>query len=252
MNRRTFARCVAAGSAVCLTGTGMAGLEEDPALKAPSTLTPATWPREVAGIRIADSRFVALAMKTLLADSPAWLVNHAARTFYFGALYGQASKQTFDSELLFLACALHDLGLTEAHMGELPFEIQGAQAARKLLTEAGLGADRVEIVWDGIAMHPSPISDFKRPEIALVGEGAAIDVVGADLDSFTNDQIGAVLTAFPRLGFKRRFVEGCANVVRRYPRGAGRSFMRDIGEREVPGFQPRNICDAIARSAFAD
>jgi len=217
-----------------------------------TALSPATWPREVAGIRIVDSRYATLAMRTLIGDSPAWLVNHAARTFYFGALYGESQKLKFDSELLFLACALHDLGLTEAHMGELPFEIQGAEAAKKLLSEAGLGADKVEIVWDGIAMHPSAIGGFKQPEISLVGEGAAIDVVGADLDTLPKERVAAVLAAFPRLGFKRRFVEGCASVVRRYPRGAGRSFMRDIGEREVLSFKPRNICDAITQAPFAE
>jgi len=58
--------------------------------------------------------------------------------------------------------------------------------------------------------------------------------------------------AFPRLGFKKAFVESCSDVVRRYPRGAGRTFMRDIGERHVRGFQPPNICDAIERAPFTE
>ena len=30
-----------------------------------------------------------------------------------------------DAEMLYLACILHDLGLTEKFQGDLPFEIQG-------------------------------------------------------------------------------------------------------------------------------
>ena len=212
----------------------------------------ASWPSEVAGVRTVDSRFATLAIRTLTSDSPAYLVNHAARTFYFGALIGRAQKKKFDAELLFLASALHDLGLTDAHMGALPFELQSAEAARHLLASAGLAPQKIEVVWDGIAMHPYAMSDFKRPEISLVAAGAGADVAGGGLDQLSKEQIAAVVAAFPRLGFKREFVRSCAHVVERYPRGAGRSFMRDIGEREVASFKPRNICDVIDQAPFTE
>ena len=60
------------------------------------------------------------------------------------------------------------------------------------------------------------------------------------------------LEAFPRLGFKREFVRSCANVVQQYPQGATRTFMRDIGERQVPSFHVKNICDSIEQAPFAD
>jgi len=244
MNRRSFHRAVAAGAVSSVLSNRNASGQSAPANPA--------WPREVAGIRTVDSKYAKLALETLVHDSPAFLVNHAARTFYFGALVGQAQKMKFDMELLFLACALHDLGLTEAHMGPLPFEIQGAEAAKRILTAAGLEAEKAEIVWDGIAMHPLAISGFKRPEIALVSAGAGADVLGGGLDELSKDHVSAVLAAFPRLGFKGQFVKTCAHVVERYPRGAGRTFMMDIGQREVPSFKVRNICDAIAAAPFAD
>jgi hypothetical protein len=40
---------------------------------------------------------------------------------------------------------------------------------------AGVSEERTEIVWDGIAMHPSALAHYKRPEIALVANGAAAD-----------------------------------------------------------------------------
>ena len=63
--------------------------------------------------------------------SPPFLFNHSMRTYLFGALLGK--DLAFDHELLFLACILHDLGLTDRYAGEKPFEIEGAEAARKFL-----------------------------------------------------------------------------------------------------------------------
>ena len=218
----------------------------------PSSGTGFLWPAEVAGVRIKTNAIISLAIQELRNTSPAVLVNHAARTFYFGALIGYANKNNFEAETLFLACMLHDLGLTEAHMGPLPFEIQGAEVARRLLLAAGLNASSAEVVWDAIAMHPLAISGFKRPEIQLVAAGASADVLGAGLDKVDPSQVAEVLEAFPRLDFKREFVRSCANVVQQYPQGATRTFMRDIGERQVTSFHVKNICDSIEQAPFAE
>jgi len=47
------------------------------------------------------------------------------RTYLFGALVGRSQKMDFDMELLYLACILHDIGLTTRFMRERPFEIEG-------------------------------------------------------------------------------------------------------------------------------
>ncbi len=132
----------------------------------------------------------------------------------------------------------------------MPFEIQGAIAARKFLEGEGLAAERAGIVWDGIAMHPLAISEHKRPEISLVAAGAGADVVGSDLDKVNRTEMAEIVNAYPRLDFKVAFIRSCADIVRKYPGGASRTFMRDIGEQEVPGFHPRNICDSIQAAPF--
>jgi hypothetical protein len=104
----------------------------------------------------------------------------------FGSLIGRALGQQFDDEVLYIACILHDLGLTERYQGKLPFEIQGAQAAKSFLIEHSYAADKAEMVWDGIAMHPSPIGSFKRMEIRLVGAGAGADVIAPDPSHIEN------------------------------------------------------------------
>jgi hypothetical protein len=209
-------------------------------------------PKTVAGIALVDSKMARLATELARDTSPECLFNHAARTFLFGALIGNARSLKFDSEILYLACILHDLGLTERFAGPLPFEIQGAQAARAFLTDNGLPNDQANMVWDGIAMHPFAIASFKQPEIALVSAGAGADVVGSDLEKIPESAKAAVVNAFPRLDFKHVFVKTCARIVRQFPHGASRSFMRDIGERNVEGFHPTNICDLIEEAPFSE
>jgi hypothetical protein len=147
---------------------------------------------------------------------------------------------------------MHDLGLTERFEGALPFEIQGAEAARRFLEEHAYGKERIGVVWDGIAMHASRIGQFKQPEILLVGEGAGADVVGPDWSQIKKVEVEEVLTAFPRLKFKEAFVKTCGDVVTKFPQGASSSFMRDIRERHVPSFHPRNFCDVIAQAPFPE
>jgi HD domain len=209
-------------------------------------------PSSVAGIRLVDSNIARIATELSRTASQPYLFNHAVRTFLFGSLVGRARGQSFDEELLYLACILHDLGLTEQFEGDLPFEIQGAEAAKHFLEEHAYAKDRAAIVWDGIAMHPLFIAQFKQPEIALVAEGAGADVVGPDFSELKRADIDAVLKAFPRLRFKDAFVRTCANVVQKHPRSATRTFMRDVGERYVPEFHPRNFCDLVAKAPFAE
>jgi hypothetical protein len=208
--------------------------------------------RKIAGVPMVDTRIAKAASVLAQSASAPYLYNHAVRTYLFGALIGRAAKLQVDDELLYLACVLHDLGLTQQFMGPRPFEIEGANAAEKFLRQQGLSVAKAAVIWDGIAMHPLAISQYKRPEIALVGAGAAADVVGAGLEGVSAADRDAVLQAFPRLGFKSAFVATCADVVTQHPAGAGRTFMRDIGERNVPGFKPANICDAIERAPFSE
>jgi hypothetical protein len=209
-------------------------------------------PPVVAGVRLVDSGIARKATGLAQSTCTPYLFNHAVRTFLLGSLTGHALGQRFDEELLFLACILHDLGLTERFQGDLPFEIQGAEAARRFLEENAYTTQGTEIVWDGIAMHASALGQFKRPEIALVGEGAGADVLGPDFSQIKRSDVAEIMRAFPRLGFKVAFLQTCGEVVRKHPRSASRSFMRDIGERYVQDFHPHNFCDLLAQAPFPD
>jgi hypothetical protein len=251
MTRREFGRELA-GAAIAV-GTPMQAPEVRPTrLYGAADRDSPTADRTVAGVRLIDSKRARAATELCRDVSPPYLFNHAMRTFLFGALIGRAKRQTWEAEVLFLACILHDLGLTSRFAGDMPFEIQGADAAVEFLQKRGLGKRRSMTVWDGIAMHACPIASHKQPEIALVAAGAAADVVGSELSLLSPQDQSEVVRAYPRLGFKHSFVNTCADVVRKHPGGASRNFMRDIGERYVADFHPRNICDAIEESPFSE
>src|SRR5260221_13245235 len=94
-------------------------------------------------------------------------------------------------------------------------------------------------------MHPFALAHYKRPEIALVANGAAADVVGSDIQKAAPADKEQVLRAFPRLGFKTSFTQTCAEILQRYPGGAYRSFMRNVGERPERGVHVPTICGTI-------
>ncbi len=213
---------------------------------------PEALPSVVAGVRLVDSEIARQATELSRTLSPPYLFNHAVRTFLFGSLVGRASGRKFDEEILYLACILHDLGLTDRFEGDLPFEIQGAEAAKHFLEQHAYAREKIGIVWDGIAMHASPIGQFKQAEVALVGEGAGADAIEPDFSEIQKSDVAEIVKQFPRLKFKDAFVKTCAGVARRHPKGASSSFMRDIRERYVPEFHPRNFCDRVAEAPFAD
>jgi hypothetical protein len=252
MNRREAIHGLGAlAFGVATQRAASAGSVPERNLAATQSATPSL-PSIVAGVRLVDSEIATQATKLSRTVSPPYLFNHSVRTFLFASLIGRALGQKFDEEVLYLACILHDLGLTERFESDTPFEIQGAEAAKHFLEEHAYAKEKIGIVWDGIAMHPSAIGQYKQPEIALVGEGAGADVIEPDFSRIQKSDVEEIVKAFPRLKFKEAFVKTCAEVVRKHPRGASSSFMRDIRERYVPEFHSRNFCDRVEQAPFQE
>ncbi|MFC6886667.1 MULTISPECIES: HD domain-containing protein [Actinomadura] len=134
----------------------------------------------------------------------ATLANHSVRTYLFGRAAGEAGGlrpgAAYDDELLFLACVLHDAGLTPEGDGDQRFEVDGADTAEAFLRGRGLALDRARVVWESIALHTSVgIAGRMRPEIALLHAGAGIDVTGMGAEAVPADLAERANAAFPRL-----------------------------------------------------
>ncbi|NAZ80418.1 HD domain-containing protein [Kineococcus sp. R8] len=140
----------------------------------------------------------------LVGGSAQTLVNHSLRSYLFARrvadLRGLRPDVDFDDEVVFVSCALHDVGLTEAGNGDQRFEVDGADLAVRVLRDAGMAADRTSLVWDAIALHTSAgIADRKAPEIALSFYGIALDVFGLGAEQFPGEVLAGVHAGRPRL-----------------------------------------------------
>ena len=121
------------------------------------TAAPEAWPipREVAGVKLPDSKLARDATDFTRGLSAPVVFNHVLRTYLFGELLGRAKGLKFDSELFYLGAVLHDLGQTERFMGRQRFEVDGADAAAEFLKDKGVPEESVEVVWDAVALHTS-------------------------------------------------------------------------------------------------
>jgi hypothetical protein len=162
----------------------------------------------VAGVRIPDSR-LAREASALVADvSPDYLEGHCRRSHVFAALLGQELGIEYDEELLYLCTVLHDLGLTERYATGERLEVAGARAAADFARSHDLPDERVNALWDAVALHASAgIADAKGGEVALTHFGIGVDVVGLRRELLSDDAVEAVVAAFPRHNFKKSFHE---------------------------------------------
>ncbi|MFF0610144.1 HD domain-containing protein [Nocardia tengchongensis] len=144
------------------------------------------------------------------AEAPA-VANHSIRSFVFARLLaahrGMEAHRDFDPLLLFAACVLHDIGLSERANGSQRFEVDGADAAAEILTGHGLPADEVDAVWLAIALHTSPgIAERRGPLCELTRHGIAMDG-GFFPDAVSDAQAAMIHAAYPRLSLARTLVD---------------------------------------------
>ncbi|MCA2214877.1 HD domain-containing protein [Jidongwangia harbinensis] len=210
-------------------------------------------PEEVAGVRIPRSDLVDETLSFARASLSEVLFHHVMRTFLFGSiLHREETGTDYDDELTFLACLLHDLGVLRQYWTpEQRFEVDGADAAGSFLAARGLAAEKVDIVWDAIALHTVfGIALRKRPEIAIVSLGSGLDFAGIGYDIMPAGSIDAILSAFPRLGFKE---EARANMIDMYTTKPAMHlhFPSLFQPGRVPGYQPPALVEMMLSTPFA-
>jgi len=156
-------------------------------------------------------------------ESPS-VFNHSVRSYLFGELLaahdGMRPGADYDSEALFLACVLHDLGAGTAAPGKERFEVEGADLAAALLTEHHCERAMVDAVWEAIALHSSPgIAERRGPLCYLVRNGVGVDF-GRHAE-FVDEQIAAAIhTRYPRLSMASALMDAIVAHAQRSPEAA--------------------------------
>jgi len=131
------------------------------------------------------------------------LYGHCLRTWAFAALFAARDDVAHDAELLYLACVLHDLGLTPAHDQRDPtaacFAVEGARAAHTLVCRHGAAEDRARTVAQAISLHLNiTVPDRYGAEASLLSKGVMLDVVGRRVEKLPDRSVAEVVTRWPR------------------------------------------------------
>src|SRR3978361_1807601 len=152
---------------------------------------------------IPDSLLAKEATDILHEHSTDLLFNHSMRVYLFAAEQGRQRKLRFDPELLYVAAAFHDFGLIKKFSSpDERFEVDGANAARQFLTAHKVPEEQVEIAREAIALHTTPgITQYMRPEVALLYSGVGLDVIGKGFDQFPSELREEIVAAQPRKHF---------------------------------------------------
>ena len=182
------------------------------------------------------------------------LYNHSNRVFLFGAQQVKQRKLAFDPELLYVSAAFHDLGLLTEYWSESErFEVDGANAVRQFLIAHDIPEEKAQTAWEAIALHTTPgVTQYMRPEVALLFTGVGLDVLGEGMDDFPADLRREIVEAYPRTDFKAGIVEAFFGGFAHKPGSTWGTVKADVCERYIPGYKSPNFCNLIAHSPFPD
>jgi hypothetical protein len=205
-------------------------------------------------IVIPDSLLAKEATDLLREHSTDLLFNHSMRVYLFGAEQGRQQKLHFDSELLYVAAAFHDFGLLKRFSSpDERFEVDGANAVRQFLTAHKVPEERVQTAWEAIALHTTPgVTQYMRPEVALLYSGVGLDVLGKGLDQFPSRLREEIVARYPRKYFKQNFIREYFAGFAHKPGTTYGTVNSSICERMLPDYKAPNAYDVIAASPFPD
>jgi hypothetical protein len=205
----------------------------------------------IAGVSVPDSPLITAVMEYAQRLSEPYLFNHAMRSWLFAELIGRTKGIDFDREVVAIGTILHDLGLTAGVPGANRFEVNGANAARSFIQGRGLSDRRAQLIWDLVALNSTPsLALHKEPEVAVGTMGIGLDFGGFFRDTLQAGDVARIVSAFPRLKMKDRFTASCCRMVIERPETSHDNFLRDFGERFVPGYKAVSTVDLLMNAPF--
>jgi hypothetical protein len=208
--------------------------------------------RIVAGISVSDTPVIDRAMDYARSACEPYLFNHVMRSWLFAVRTAQLQGIEHDGEVVALGTLLHDITLNERFAGPRRFEVEAADLARGFAVDAGLDRRRAQMIWDAVALNSTPsIGLYKETEIALCTTGICLDVVGFQYSLIPAAEMRAIVAEFPRLGMKKKMTGCFCHIARTRPETSYDNFVRDFGERLVPGYAvPASSVDLVAQAPF--
>jgi len=209
--------------------------------------------RLIAGISVPYSPLITEVLEYAQTLYEPYLFNHAMRSWLFAAKIGQLKGIDYDLEVVAVGTILHDIGLSAGVSGSNRFEVNGAAAALSFVKERGLSNRRAQLMWDLVALNSTPsIALHKEAEVALGTMGIGLDYGGFGFELIPSADMTEILGAFPRLKMKDKFAETCCHLVAAKPETSSDNFLRDFGERFVPGYKATSTVDLLMNAPFEE
>jgi len=207
--------------------------------------------RHIAGVSVADNTLITAVIEYAQRLSDPYLFNHAMRSWLFAEAIGRIRGIEYDHEVVAIGTILHDIGLTAGVTGPNRFEVNGADAALSFIKGKGLSDRRAQLIWDLVALNSTPsLALHKEPEVRVGTMGIGLDYGGFGVDALPPGDVERILSAFPRLKMKQRFSETCCRLVTARPETSHDNFLRDFGERFVPGYKAVSTVDLLMNAPF--
>jgi hypothetical protein len=205
----------------------------------------------IAGVSVADSALIQSTIEHAQRMSEAYLFNHAMRSWLFAETIGRLKGIEYDHEVVAIGTILHDIGLTASVSGPNRFEVNGADAVMTFIRGEGLSDRRAQLIWDLVALNSTPsLALHKEPEVAVGTMGIGLDYGGFGVEALPSGDVERIVSAFPRLRMKQRFTETCCRLVTARPETTHDNFLRDFGERFVPGYKAVSTVDLLMNAPF--
>jgi hypothetical protein len=207
--------------------------------------------RMLAGIQVPATSIVDRAMEYARETCEPYLFNHVVRSWLFAARIGQLQSVEHDAEVVAVGTLLHDITLNSAFAGPRRFEVEGADLARRFAADIGFDERRAQLIWDSVALNSTPsIGLYKEAEVALCTAGVCLDGVGLQYSLIPQAEMKQVVEEFPRLGMKSRMTRCFCCIARSRPETSYDNFLRDFGERFVPGYEAPSTVDLVMNAPF--
>lgn len=207
--------------------------------------------RLFAGISVPKTPLVDLAIDYARETYETYLFNHVFRSWLFAVRIAELQDIAHDGEVLALGVLLHDITLNERFAGPRRFEVEAADMARDFAKKAGLDKRRAQLIWDSVALNSTPsIGLYKEAEVMLCTTGICFDVVGLKYSVIPSSEVQAIVAEFPRLRMKQKMTACFCHIAKTQPETTYDNFVRDFGERLVPGYRVPSSVDLVAAAPF--
>jgi hypothetical protein len=153
----------------------------------------------VESVSHADSELVITAEESMREALHPSIFNHTMRVLHL-VWHLPTPHPAPDQEALAVAVLFHDSGTIQENNGEQRFEVEGADAAARFLERWDWTPERVEPVWEAIALHTSPgIAERFGSLAQLLRAAVLIDLGRTEMPVASTPSLEAHLTRYPRL-----------------------------------------------------